>query len=348
MTDMKSTGTPFDDVFKTLLEKCRQLIIPVINEVFKTDYDIKEEVKLLSSEFHYISGQGQSNKKVTDSCIQIRNKMYHIECQSNSDSLMEIRMIEYDFFIALSDMEQYEDGHIIKFPESAVLYLRHNGRTPDNFKIRLLIPGGEKVEYSVPVVKVQDYDRQEIFNKNLLFFIPYYILRFEDRMEDIDNNMTELCAFKTEYQEIYNKLKELNKKDIIDINYLNNLILLTEHLAFIVADKAENVKKEVEVMRGKVLRFETDDIWEEAHQKGFEEGLKKGCEKGIEEGIEVGLEEGESLKVISQIKKKVSKNKTADVIADELEEDILFIEKVINVINKYGLISDKEIYNHIR
>ena len=29
-------GTPFDDVFRTLLERCSKLIIPVINEVFKT------------------------------------------------------------------------------------------------------------------------------------------------------------------------------------------------------------------------------------------------------------------------------------------------------------------------
>ena len=39
---MANEGTPFDDVFKTLLEKCTDLIIPVLNEVFGTDYKMKE------------------------------------------------------------------------------------------------------------------------------------------------------------------------------------------------------------------------------------------------------------------------------------------------------------------
>ena len=39
-------GTPFDDTFRTLLERCRKLIIPVINEVFGTDYSVNDEVEV--------------------------------------------------------------------------------------------------------------------------------------------------------------------------------------------------------------------------------------------------------------------------------------------------------------
>lgn len=335
MINTNDVGTPFDDVFKTLLEKCRKLIIPVINEVFNTEYDLNEKVNLLSSEFHYILEDGKSNKRIADSCIQIRDKMYHIECQSRPDSLMEIRMIEYDFFIALSTISEYENKHVIKFPESAIMYLRYNGATPDEFNIELFLPGGDKVEYSMPVVKVQKYNKEEIFDKKLLFFIPYYILRFEDELEEINNNPEKLNDFSIEYQEIYAQLLELNEKRIIDMNYLQNLVRLTEYLAFIVADKEQNIRKEVSVMRGKVLRFETDDIWDEA------------MEKGIEKGIEKGMEKGEVLKVISLIRIKLFKKKSPQTIADELEEDIDFVEKVIQILHEDKELTDREVYNQL-
>ena len=41
---MAAVNTPYDDVFKTLLNDCSSLIIPVINEVFGEHYTGKEEI----------------------------------------------------------------------------------------------------------------------------------------------------------------------------------------------------------------------------------------------------------------------------------------------------------------
>ena len=35
---MQNINTPYDDVFKTLLNDCTKLIIPVINEIFGEHY----------------------------------------------------------------------------------------------------------------------------------------------------------------------------------------------------------------------------------------------------------------------------------------------------------------------
>lgn len=43
---MKLVSTPYDDVFRTLLNDCTSLIIPVINEVFGEHYSGKEEISL--------------------------------------------------------------------------------------------------------------------------------------------------------------------------------------------------------------------------------------------------------------------------------------------------------------
>ena len=341
---MRSTknrkGTAFDDVFKSLLEKCRQLIIPVINEVFGTNYKMDEEVTLLPNEFHHISERGKTNLRITDSCVQIRNKIYHMECQSNPDVYMEIRIVEYDFFVALSNIDKCESGYVIKFPESVVVYLRHKKDTPDNFQICLELPGGERVTYKVPIIKVQNYERDELFDKNLLFFIPFYILKFEKQLNLINQNPKLLEGFISEYQSIYNRLLELKESNIIDANYLYNLVLLTKHLTIIVAGTAENIKKEVENMGGKVLRFELDDVWEAELDIGIKEGRL--------EGNKEGMLEGKCTKVIMQIQLKLKKNKEAPVIADELEEDISFVNKVIQIIKENESITEDEIYNKIK
>ena len=46
-------NTPYDDVFRTLLTDCTELMIPVVNEIFHTHYTGKETICLLQNE-HFI------------------------------------------------------------------------------------------------------------------------------------------------------------------------------------------------------------------------------------------------------------------------------------------------------
>ena len=96
-----ANNTIFDDVFRTMLERMPQLIVPVINEVFGTDYPSDIQVVQRRNE-HYTKG----GEIITDSHLFIANKVYHIECQSTADSTMIIRMVEYDFAVALEYAEK--------------------------------------------------------------------------------------------------------------------------------------------------------------------------------------------------------------------------------------------------
>ena len=254
-------GTPYDDVFRTLLERCEKLIIPVINEVFKTEYSIDEELTLISNEHYIVETDGKTVKRVTDSCIKLKNRLYHIECESNPKTGIEIRMIEYDFHVALSNWVREGDKAVLKFPESAVLFLRHNSNSPDRLKVKLIMPDGNEANYTVPVVKVQNYTKEEIFDKDLLFFIPYYILRFEKDMERINSEEAELKKLASDYEEIYSRLCRLEVRNYIDYNYLHDLISLTERLIDVVAKDSHNVKREVATMGGgKILEMESEKI----------------------------------------------------------------------------------------
>ena len=55
-----------------------------------------ERFEQLKNEFYTKNG-----KLVTDSIFLIKGHIYHVECQSNSDNTMAIRMFEYGMEIAL-------------------------------------------------------------------------------------------------------------------------------------------------------------------------------------------------------------------------------------------------------
>ena len=62
-----------------------------------------------------------------------------------------------------------------------------------------------------------------------------------------------------------------------------------------------------------------------------------------EEGLEEGREIGESLKLISQIQKKIQKSKALEVIADEIEETPDSIRPIYDLIKLYPDKSAEEI-----
>ena len=133
-----ANNTIFDNVFRTMLEKMPELVVPLINEVFGTNYPADIAVEQQRNEH-----QTKNGEKITDSRLKIADKIYHIECQSTGDAEMVIRMIEYDFAVSL-ETKQIENGRYkIYFPHSCVLYLRGKGRTfsprlrsaPDHAKI---------------------------------------------------------------------------------------------------------------------------------------------------------------------------------------------------------------------
>lgn len=92
---MSFANTPYDDVFRTLLNDCSSLIIPLINEVFGEHYTGKERIVFSQNE-HFMNRQdGDEDESITDTSFKIitgtESKKYHWECQSSKDSSMLVR-----------------------------------------------------------------------------------------------------------------------------------------------------------------------------------------------------------------------------------------------------------------
>jgi len=168
----------YDGAFRTILNDCRKLVIPVNNEIFGETYTGQEEIQFFPNE-HFIDQQDEADKeRITDTNFTVFGKVqkkYHIECESSlPEGRITIRLFEYDAQIALDEGVVTEETLTVTFPNTAVLYLRMRKKTPDKMKYVIVTPGGT-VQYDIPIMKVQKYSLDEIFEKQLLMLIPFYI-----------------------------------------------------------------------------------------------------------------------------------------------------------------------------
>ncbi len=188
-------ATIYDGAFRTILNDCRQLIIPVINEIFGENYTGKEEIRFFPNE-HFLNQMDEADKeRITDTNFTVFGKApkkYHIECESSlPDGKITIRLFEYDAQIALDEGTVTEETLTVIFPNTAVLYLRTYKKTPDKMKYVIITPGGT-VQYDVPIMKVQAYSLDDIFGKGLLMLIPFYIFSHENNFAEYNSNKQKL------------------------------------------------------------------------------------------------------------------------------------------------------------
>ena len=128
------------------------------------------------------------------------------------------------------------------FPNTAVLYLRTYKKTPDKMRYVIITPGGT-VQYDVPVMKVQAYSLDDIFEKRLLMLVPFYIFSHEKSFSEYNSNEQKLAVLKAEYQEILERLDELEQQEMIGAFDKRTIIELSGDVIKEIAQKYENVQK---------------------------------------------------------------------------------------------------------
>lgn len=270
---MKNYGTAYDDVFRTQTRDCPELVIPFINEVFQEHYT-KEEIRYRDNIHIMGKTDGTKERRETDSYFEIRDKIYHLECQSWRDKRIIIRIFEYDTEIALDNLKVSENTLKVAFPRTALLSLRSTRNEPSKMKIVIQTPDGE-TSYLVPVIKITDYTLEELFEKNLLFLLPFYLFQYEKSFKkNVPNEEREklLCDIREDYAYIRQKLEELRESGQLSAYTENTLIDMTNLVADSLSRNHEDVRKEVAgTMGGKVLEYRTKTVY----NKGLAEGRKE-------------------------------------------------------------------------
>ena len=261
----------YDGAFRTILNDCRKLVIPVINEIFGESYTGDEKIEFFPNE-HFIDQQDEADRKrITDTNFRItgtETKKYHLECESSyPNGRITIRLFEYDSQIALDEGEITEETLTVTFPHTAVLYLRTRKKTPDKMKYVIVTPGGT-VQYDIPIMKVKSYSLDDIFEKRLLMLIPFYIFSHEDSFPDYNSSRQRLENLKSEYREILDRLNGLEEQGIIGAFDKRTIIELSSDVIKEITQKYENVKKGVgDIMGGALIETEARRLKNEAEKE---------------------------------------------------------------------------------
>ena len=104
----------------------------------------------------------------------------------------------------------------------------------------------------------------------------------------------------------------------------------------------ENILKEFflnrreEVQKAMIFDFTYEKQMDNAKKVWYQDGKEEGRVEGREEGREEGLEQGDKRRLVSQIVKKLGKNKSYDQIVDELEIEDTDIRKLYEIIVKHA------------
>lgn len=311
-------GNIFDDVMKTLQVRHPDLLIPIINEIFGTEYSDRTVVMRLPSEYHKVI-----SKVIADNCIVLGNHVYHLETQSVDDETMIIRMVEYDFMIGLS-MTRCEDGRCqLRMPRSAVIYLRGKKDIVESEEMEIVLQDGQTVTYRVPTVSVQKYGLDEIFEKRLYAYLPFYIMRYEKRFQAMEKDAASRVDFLEDMKELLKRVDDALDQDPGE--YQDMLSAMRRISDYLLSD-CDGVKTEVEkIMGGRILPMPSD-------------ALRKAEAKG--------KAEGEAVRLLRLIQRKLCRGKTLSEIADELEDSEEAIKPLYEAVQKYGAdCAAEEIYD---
>lgn len=354
----------YDDVIRTQVERHRGFLIPLINKVFHTTYSKNATVELLS-DVHHDAISDKMQLKVTDAFFKISengiSKVYHLECQSNGDASMIVRIMEYDFMIAIDQLSNdicsgcYESD--LTLPQTTVLYLRHPKEMPDEFKVNIHYDG-QVLKYKAPIVKVQTISLKEIIEDELFFLFPFYLMRYEEDIKKTPkllegNEITEenFSQWKENVQKIESVEKAINEvreslrvcreSGHLTVYQEEELLNYTKRVFLKIVEHSMNKTRLVNYMSGELIETESHKAYTEGISQGKMIGFQEGEQSGFQKGEQSGIPKGENKKLISQI--RGLEYEDIESATKFLKVDEACILDILNLITQHPEMNDEEI-----
>lgn len=280
----------YDMAFRSILSDCSRLVLPVINELFHENYAGDEKITFFPNEQLIAQKDLPDKLRITDSNFAVsgnaKTKRYHLECESSLPrGQMLIRLFEYDAQIALGDRELKKETLTVTFPNTAVIYLRARDDAPDRFEYVFATPGGT-VRYDVPIMNVQSYSLDDIFDKRLFFIVPFHIFAFEKRFGELDKDEGALEGLKSEFEDVIARLDVKERQGEIDLFEKQTIIEISQKVIHEISQNYENVQKGLgDIMSVALLDTEVRKIRDMGKADGIAEGRAEGEVRGRAEGI---------------------------------------------------------------
>lgn len=137
------------------------------------------------------------------------------------------------------------------------------------------------MQYDVPIMKTQTYTLDEIFEKHLLFLIPFHIFSHEKNLSVYNSDKEKLEKLKAEYRIILDRLDKLERQGALGAFDKRTIIELSGDVIKEIARKYENVQKGVgDMMVGPLIDTTSRKIRNEARNETQREAAIRMLEKG--------------------------------------------------------------------
>ena len=277
-------NTPYDDAFKSVVQKCPTLALFLINELFfrrglsDEEYTGKEQVELLDKELPRL-GSGSLEMDMRILVKGVTERKFHLECESTPDGRVIIRMVQYNMMSALADAN-YEKAVIrTRIDDSGVLFLRSTSQTPDVMTVELTVPQNKVISYQIPVLKIQNYTLDSILEKKLYLLLPFLFFNYEKQLRLAKEDQMIYEQIQNLYAQILQNLESHTEQGLINAYEASTLYDALRIVLEGLGRTNESEKEVKQIMGGKLLEFSADHIYYAGEAAGEQKGEKKGENK---------------------------------------------------------------------
>ena len=318
-----------DEAAKYLFTAPNETLILLLSRLFGIRLDT-ETVRVVQISAEYILHNPGYARYYPDIVFEVQGlsdnrPLFHVEVQTEYDRMMDIRMVRYGYLIGAARSEVHDDAvRVITIPHQVVLYLEENSRISDEMTVRIVLPSGSELDYTVPVLKLFQYPVQELGETDLYLLLPLVLVKYRKRFEkrgrrknksqkEFEEIIRDLLADIEDITRISGYFEEMGKMD----EQTKDIILSTTigmysqlHRRYI---RDQSPQEKVECM--------IESVSQKIRQKWHTIGLEEGGVEGREEGKEQGIEEG--IKTVAKNLIKIGTEDTVIIAVTGLSEEEL-------------------------
>ena len=283
-----SNEQTFDSALSAMVTKLEEFIIPFVNEVFGEKFTKNAKVEIRNNKHIVLKTDGSLGRKETDAYIVLSEmietlitKLYHFECETWYDNSIVVRIAEYTSAIAIDNVETTKDGVILNYPSSVVIFLRPDNSIPRKLKITHRAPTGDELSYEVPTLQIKDFSIDDIFDKKLLILLPFYLFRYVDEFDEMEDNADRRKELENGLQKISDRLSKLVEAKEINVYQQRTTLRLLKRVSDRLTKDFHELREGVDkIMSGYIARTDADDILEQGEMRQAKKTASRMYESG--------------------------------------------------------------------
>ena len=320
--DSKVYVTHKDRVFRMVFEEKKEFL-ELYNAMNGTDYHNPEDLIVTTLENAIYMGLKN------DVSFLVYDQLALYEHQSTDNPNMPLRDL---FYVAdIYSKDNLYGSKLVKIPEPKfVIFYNGTDELPERSELRLSDAYQTKsetvdLELKVLVLNINPGCNEKLMEKcKTLKDYMVFVSRIREYSQYMSLGEAVELSIKTCIEEdILAEFLRKNRAEVLKVS-------IYEY------NEALHIRQEREAAK--------EDGFQEGRQEGLQQGLQEGLQQGLQEGLQQGLKSG-VIERINKIQKKVEKGLAAEDIADMLEEELSFVDGIMQMLKVSPNSDAEEIYD---